>query len=58
MIKAIKHNWARSYESTIVAWATRVERKADVVCLQEPPREKDGFGFSHLAYAIRKRKRV
>jgi len=28
------------------------------VCLQEPLRERAGIGISHLAYEIRKRKRV
>jgi hypothetical protein len=58
MIKAIQHNCARSYKWTIAALETGVERKADVVCLQEPPRETGGFGISHLAYEIRKRKRL
>jgi hypothetical protein len=58
MTKAIQHNCARSYEWTIAALQTGVERKADVVCLQEPPRERGGCGISHSAYEIRKRKRV
>jgi len=58
MIKAIQHNCARSYEWTMAALETGVERKADVVCLQEPPRERGGFGISHSAYEIRKRHRV
>ena len=35
-----------------------VERKADVVRLQEPPRERRGIGISHSVYEIRKRNRV
>jgi hypothetical protein len=35
-----------------------VDWNADVVCLQEPTRERGGFGITHLAYEIRKRKRV
>jgi len=58
MIKAIQHNCARSYEWTIAALEMGVERKADVVCLQEPPRERGGCGISHSAYEIRKRRRV
>jgi len=58
MIKAIQHNCARSNEWTIAALETGVERKADVVYLQEPPRERGGCGISHSAYEIRKRKRV
>jgi len=34
------------------------EEMADVVCPQEPPREREGVGISHLAYNIRKRKTV
>jgi hypothetical protein len=43
-----------------VALEAGVERRADVVCLQEPPRERErgGVGISHSAYEIRKRKRV
>jgi hypothetical protein len=43
-----------------VALETGVERRADVVCLQEPPRERErgGVRISHSAYEIRKRKRV
>jgi endonuclease/exonuclease/phosphatase family metal-dependent hydrolase len=58
MIKAIQHNCARSNEWTIAVLKTGVERKVDVVCLQEPPRERGGCGISHSAYEIRKRKRV
>ena len=58
MIRAIQHNCTRSYEWTIAGLETRVEPKADVVCLQEPPRERGGIGISNLAYEIRKRKRV
>jgi len=35
-----------------------VEQKADVVCLQEPPRDRAGIGISHPAYEFRKSKRV
>jgi len=58
MIDAIQHNCASSYEWTIAALETGVERKADVVCLQEPPRERGGCGISHSAYEIRERTRV
>jgi hypothetical protein len=34
MIRVIQHNCARSYEWTIAALETVVERRADVVCLQ------------------------
>jgi hypothetical protein len=58
MIRVIQHNCARSYEWTIAALETGVERRADVVCLQEPPRERGNIGISHSAYEIRERKRV
>jgi len=58
MIRVIQHNCARSYEWTIAALETGVERRADVLFLQEPPRERGGIGISHSAYRIRKRKRV
>jgi len=58
MIRVIQHNGARSNEWTIAALETGVGRRADVVCLQEPPREKVGIGISHSAYQIRKRKIV
>ena len=37
---------------------TGVERKGDVVCLQEPPRERGGSRISHSAYQIMNRTRV
>jgi hypothetical protein len=37
---------------------TGVDRKADLVLLQEPPGEKGRTGISHPAYEIRKRKSV
>jgi hypothetical protein len=58
MITVIQHNCTRSYEWTIAALETGVERRADVVCLQQPQRERGGIRISHSAYAIRKRKRV
>jgi len=58
MIRAIQHNSTRSYEWTIAALETREECRADVVCLQEPPRERKGFEIRYTAYEIRKRKRV
>jgi hypothetical protein len=60
MIRVIQHNCATSYEWTIAALETGVERRADAVCLQQPPRETErgGVGISHSAYEIRKRKRV
>ena len=56
MIRVIRQNCAGSDEWTIAALETRVERRADVVCLVEPPRENGGIGISHSAYEISKRK--
>jgi len=58
MIRVIQHNCARSYEWTVAALETAVERRADVVCLQEPPRERGEIGISHSAYKIRNRNRI
>jgi hypothetical protein len=58
MIRVIQHNCARSYTWTIAALEMGVERRADVVCLQEPPRERGEIGISHSASDLRKRKRV
>jgi hypothetical protein len=56
MIRVIQHNCARSYEWTIAALEMGVEPRADVVCLQDPRREKGGIGDSHSANQIRNRK--
>jgi len=58
MIGVIQRNCARSYEWTIAGLETGVERSADVLCLQQPPRERGEIGISHSAYDIRKRKQV
>jgi len=58
MIRVIQHYCAMSYEWTIVALETGVERRADIVCLQEPVRIREEIGISHSAYEMRKRKRV
>jgi len=42
----------------MAALETGVDRKADLLLLQEPPGEKVKIGISHPAYEIRKRKRV
>lgn len=57
MTKAIQHNCAWSSEWTIAALETAAECKADVVQLQGPPRGRGGFGISHSADEIRKRKK-
>ena len=38
MIRVIQYNCGITYEWTIVALETGVECRADVVCLEEPPR--------------------
>jgi hypothetical protein len=58
MIRAIQHNCARSYAWTMEALETGVDRIADLVLFLEPPRDKRRIGISHLAYEIRKRKRI
>ena len=58
MIRVIQLNCAMSYEWTIASLETGVERRADVVCLQEPPIERGEIGISNLAYEMRKRNRV
>jgi len=58
MIWLIQHNCAGSYKWTIEALETGVKCRADVECLQEPPRDRGGIGISHSAYEIRTRKRV
>jgi hypothetical protein len=42
----------------IAALETRVEPRADVVCLQEPPRDRGEIGISHSAYERRTRNSV
>jgi hypothetical protein len=58
MIRAIKQNFARLYKWTNAVLVSAVQPHADVVCLQEPPRERGGFGICSSAEEIRKRKRV
>jgi hypothetical protein len=56
MIRVMQHNCARSYEWTIAALETGVERRADLVWLHEPLAEGEEIGISHSAYNIRKEK--
>jgi hypothetical protein len=42
----------------MAALETEVDRKADLVLLQELPGQKGRIGISHLVYEIGKRKRV
>jgi hypothetical protein len=58
IMNTFQHNCARWYEWTIAPLETGVECTADVVCKQEPPRERGGCGISHSACEIRKRTRV
>ena len=58
MVRVIHHICARSDMWTIAALETGVERRADVMCLPEPPNETGEIGISHLAPQIRKSKRV
>jgi hypothetical protein len=58
MFRAVEHNCARPYILAMMAMETRVDRKVDVVCLQEPPGDGVGRRLSHLAFNNRNRKRV
>jgi len=58
MIRAIQHNCARSNAWNIAELETVVDRKADLVPLQEPIRETWRIGISHLAYDNRKQTRI
>jgi len=58
MIRVSQQNCARSYEWTFVGLHMGVERRADVVCLQNPPGERGNIGISHSEYELRKRNRV
>jgi len=49
MIRAIQHDCGRLYEWTIAALEMGLERKVDVVSLQEPLKERGGAGISHSA---------
>lgn len=57
MFTMIQHNCARSYGWTMALLEMGVEQEADVVCLQEPTRERAGIGINHWADDIRTRKR-
>jgi hypothetical protein len=54
MIRMIQYNCARSYEGTTAVLETVVERRVDIVSLQEPPRERGEIGISHSPFHIRK----
>jgi hypothetical protein len=51
-IGVIQHNWARTYKWTIAALETGIERRLDVVCLEEQPRERGDIGVGHSRYQI------
>ena len=52
MIRAVQHNCARSHTWNMAPLETGVERRADLVMLQEPQEERGGIGISHSAYEI------
>ena len=58
MMEMFRQSGARSYEWTIAALEMGFERRADVVCLQQPQRERGDIAISHSAYKISKRKTV
>jgi len=47
MVKCIMHNCGRGYEATMVALETGIVLGADVVMMQEPVVEKEGYHNSH-----------
>lgn len=55
VFRAILPNTARSYIWTIAALEMWVKWTAEVVCLQELPRDRAGSRISHSAYNIEKR---
>jgi len=58
MIRAIEQNCARLYEWSVAALHSGVEQTADVVCLQEPPIDRQRFNMRHTAYDRRTKKTV
>lgn len=50
---SIQHNSTRFYAWMIAARDKGVEWKPDVVCLETPAGESDGFEMSHSLYQIR-----
>jgi hypothetical protein len=58
MVIAIRHKGPRSYVWNVAELPTGVKQMADVVCQQEPPRDRAGIGISHSSYNIGKRKGV
>jgi hypothetical protein len=50
---SIQHNSTRFYARMIAARDKGVEWKPDVVCLETPAGESDGFEMSHSLYQIR-----
>jgi len=55
MLRVFQHNCARSYEWTIAALETGVERWADVGCMQVPPTEK--WSYWDQPFGIRNKKK-
>jgi len=58
MLNAIQYNCTGLYQWTIVVLEMGVQWKVHGVCMQEPLGEPGGFGISHSACEIRKRKRM
>jgi len=49
LIARIQHNCAGLYEWTIAVVESGLERRADMVCLLEPPRDCNRFKITHTA---------
>jgi len=55
MCRAIQYSWAMSRVWTVAACEKGVNRKADVVYLQQSMRQRSGIGISHYVYNNTKR---
>jgi len=52
MVKCAMHNCGRGYEATMMALETGIVWGADVVMLQEPYVEREGYNISHPGYRL------
>jgi len=52
MVKCVMHNCGRGYEATMMVLETGIVWGADVVMLQEPYVEREGYNISHPGYRL------
>jgi len=52
MVKCIMHNCGRGYDATMIALEKGIVWGADVVMMQEPVVEKEGYNISHPGYRL------